>query len=354
MGIADFPIDFPSARERFRRASAKAGASLEAIPLGGEAGLTLDVALLGDVAASKLMIVSSGLHGVEGPFGSAVQSTWLERGISDMPSGVAVLMLHGLNPHGFAHVRRFDESNVDLNRNFLIADQTFEGSPPSYATLDRFLNPTTPPGRFDSFLVGAVLAILRYGYRPLKQAVAGGQYDFPRGLFFGGHERSALQTLLAERLPAWVGSSDQILHLDYHTGLGTWGTYQLMIDHSLTPDQQAWLDRHFSRDRISPFLEESIAYTTRGSLGRWCKVRLQPRSYLYFCAEFGTKPALSVVAALRAENRVHHWGDPASRSTQQAKARLLEAFVPSDLTWRKTTVGQAVALIDQGFAALRF
>ena len=298
------------------------------------------------------MIVSSGLHGVEGPFGSAVQSTWLELAIKNLPARVAILMLHGLNPYGFAHVRRFNESNIDLNRNFLLDDQSFEGSPPTYAALDSFLNPKSSPRHFDPFVIGALAAIARYGYQPLKQAVAGGQYDFPRGLFFGGHEPAALQTLLAERLPAWLGSADPMLHLDYHTGLGKWGTYQLLIDHPLSSDQRVWLDRHFANERVSPFQEESIAYETRGSIGRWCHSKLIPRSYLYFCAEFGTKPPLAMLAALCAENRAQYWGKLASQPTRQAKQRLLEAFVPRNRGWREKVVRQGVALITQALTAL--
>ena len=33
--------------------------------------------------------------------------------------GVDVLMLHAINPHGFSHLRRGNEDNVDLNRNFI-------------------------------------------------------------------------------------------------------------------------------------------------------------------------------------------------------------------------------------------
>ena len=34
----------------------------------------------------------------------------------------------------------------------------------------------------------ALAIILKYGFVAVKQAVANGQYDFPKGLFFGGIE----------------------------------------------------------------------------------------------------------------------------------------------------------------------
>ena len=52
---------------RFRR-----GARATRAPIGND--LTVDAATLGAPDASRLLVVSSGLHGVEGPFGSAVQT----------------------------------------------------------------------------------------------------------------------------------------------------------------------------------------------------------------------------------------------------------------------------------------
>ncbi len=65
-----------------------------------------------------------GLHGVEGFFGSAVQLACLEHWLSAEAPSVKYVFLHGLNPYGFAWRRRFDENNVDPNRNFLLRANT--------------------------------------------------------------------------------------------------------------------------------------------------------------------------------------------------------------------------------------
>ena len=59
----------------------------------------------------------------------------------------SLLMIHALNPFGMAHLRRVNEDNVDLNRNFLLAGEQFRGSPQRYRDLDPLLNPPTPPSR---------------------------------------------------------------------------------------------------------------------------------------------------------------------------------------------------------------
>ena len=84
-----------------------------------------------------------------------------------------------------AWLRRVNEHNVDLNRNFLGADETYQGAPEGYDELDAFLNPPRPSS-WGPFYPRAGWLILRVGLPTLRQTVAGGQYVNPKGLFFGG------------------------------------------------------------------------------------------------------------------------------------------------------------------------
>jgi hypothetical protein len=351
-----FPTDYLTARERFRRASVEAGTSLETWSLGPPADdLTIDAARLGPADSEGLVFLSSGLHGVEGPLGSAIQSSWLEgNGPRGLPAGVAILMIHALNPFGFAHGRRFDAENIDLNRNFLLPGDPYQGSPPLYGTLDPLLNPPGPPGRWDAlmFRPRASWVLARHGLPAVKQAIAGGQYDFPRGLFFGGHGASHTSRILLDRLPPLVEPALAVIHLDVHTGLGPWNTETLLLHGPLASPVSRRFARTFGADRVSPFDTDQIAYETRGSLGDWCTHRfgVNGRTYDYACAEFGTYPAVTVLSALRDENRAFHFADPASPSRRQAVARLREAFIPADPSWRRRALEAGLALIDQAIA----
>lgn len=346
-GAGAFSTTYGEARARFRSAATAAGGRLEAHPIGDE-GLTLDVARLGDPEPDRVVIASSGLHGVEGFFGSAVQVAWLEGG-AELPRGTALILAHALNPHGFAHLRRFDADNVDLNRAFLLAGESHRGCPPHYAALDPLLNPAHAPSAFDPFLPRALAAIARHGFGPLKQAVAGGQYEYPRGLFFGGRGPSRLQPLLADRLPAWVGSAVEVVHLDFHTGLGRMGTAALLVD-ALDPTCRARLVATFGPDLIREWSPGGIAYRTRGGLGTWCAALFPDRRYRVLCAEFGTYRPLTVLAALRAENQAHYWGERDAPATRAAKARLVEAFAPADRRWRNRVVARGVDLVRRALA----
>ena len=119
-----FPADYRAARSAFRVAAERAGAELTAYPASspGPDGKPLytDVAVLGSASASRLLLCNSATHGVEGFCGSGVFRGWLENEESrQLPDNVRVVLIHALNCHGFAWLRRVTEENVDLNRNFV-------------------------------------------------------------------------------------------------------------------------------------------------------------------------------------------------------------------------------------------
>ena len=75
-----------------------------------------------------MLVTVSGTHGVEGFFGSAVQVEWLRRikGAA-LPGDIAALHIHAINPYGFSWLRRTNEDNVDINRNWMDFDAPLAG-----------------------------------------------------------------------------------------------------------------------------------------------------------------------------------------------------------------------------------
>lgn len=357
--LATFSSNYAAARRRFRRAASRLGWQLEAYPIGGAESdgeeLTIDVGCSSAGDPERVLVVSSGVHGVEGFFGSAVQVALLEQWSSATPPPIKCVFLHGLNPFGFANIRRFDENNVDPNRNFLLPGERFEGAPEGYARLDAFLNPRQPPSRWEPFTLKALWLIAKHGMPALRQAVAGGQYSYPRGLFFGGAGPSRMQQLLREHLPRWLAGSKCVVHLDFHTGLGPHGTCKLLIDYTLNERQRGWLTDWFGADSFEASDSSGIAYDARGGFGRWCVCGGLAPDYLFACAEFGTYGPVKVLAGLRAENQAHHWGTPEGASTARAKARLKGLFSPDSDAWQSQVIERSMELIgraQQGLLAL--
>lgn len=351
-----FSPDYATARRRFRDAAERLGWETRAFPIGaddesGEA-FVVDVAISQAVAGGRTLVASSGLHGVEGFFGSAVQLSMMERWIATGAPKTRCVFVHALNPFGFAKIRRADAENVDPNRNFLLPGERFQGAPARYADLDPLLNPPYTPRLVDGFLWKALWAVMRYGMPALKQAVAEGQYEFEDGLFFGGKEPCGTQRLLEKKLAEWLAGASEVVHLDFHTGLGGYGTGQLLLDAVPTEEQKAWLRERFGAGSFVGPTNPGAAYLTRGSIGRWLVQRKFAPSYLYLCAEFGTYSPLRVLSALRAENQADRCGEADSPSTRRAKNGLREAFCPASPTWRKRSIAGGLDLIERAVGGL--
>ncbi len=357
MNVLDyFSKDHPHAQSRFREVAAKLGLTIESHSIGvnGPDGsdLAFDVAMSSSSDATKVLVLSSGVHGVEGYFGSAVQLAMLDQWQQSGLPSVKVVLLHGLNAYGFAWSRRFNEDNIDPNRNFLLPGEPFEGSPPGYAELDSFLNPQRPPSAWEPFTAKAAFLIMRHGMRKLRSAIAVGQYDYPKGLFFGGKGPSRMQTLLQQNMPRWLEGSEQVVHLDFHTGLGDFATWKLLIDYQLNELQRQQLTDWFGPDSFEANTDSDIAYEARGGFGQWCIAQQFAPHYLFGCAEFGTYPPVKVLAGLRAENQAHHWGRVGDAKTTQAKEKLKELFCPESPRWRSKVLRESRPMIDQAIAGL--
>lgn len=354
-----FSPDYTSARARFRSSALRLGARLEEFPIGqrgpDQEPLTIDVAMFGSKQPRKAVVVTSGTHGVEGFMGSAVQAALMEESLSQWhpPPDMALILIHAVNPYGFSWIRRTNEHNVDQNRNFLLQGETYEGFPKGYDDLNAFLNPKSPPEKYEFFRLRAVQMILKKGLATLKNSVAGGQYEFPKGLMFGGNRPSKSHAILKENLPRWVGGCTEVLHVDFHTGLGRSGTYKLLVDHPWESPRTAWLKEQFGEAFVEPWEpEKGVSYSIRGGLGTWCKSLFPDVTYDVLVAEFGTYSVLKVLQALRDENRAHFWCSKEDPQLMIARERLREVFCPTSPKWRTVVVGRGLEIIRQAMNAI--
>ena len=340
-----FSADYETARGRFRAAASGAGAALYEILLPSlgprSEALSIDIAWLGSPQPRRVLLHTTGIHGVEAYTGSAAQLALLDTppapGADD-----ALILVHVLNPYGMAWLRRTNENNVDLNRNFLLGGETWSGAPALYAALDPLLNPPSPPA-FDGFSVRAAAAVLRHGFHRVKQAVAEGQYDFPRGLFFGGRELEPGPRLYLDWLAQHLKGVDYLFALDLHTGLGGHGTDTVMPEAHVNVTDASVLGVALRRSFVDSS-GPSVAYIVRGSMGAALPHALPDTRIDFVLQEIGTYPPLHVLRALREENRWHFHGD--GGIVHPAKRRLLEALCPASIEWRQRAVAHALNLAN--------
>jgi hypothetical protein len=339
-----FSADYATARERFLAAAKQASAAVDTLSINARGPhheeLGIDFAWLGVADARRVLLHVSGVHGVEAYAGSATQLGLLQAPPPLPPDG-AIVLVHVLNPYGMAWLRRANECNVDLNRNFLRDGATWSGAPPLYRRLDALLNPPSPPTR-DAFALRIGLQGLRHGVAAVRQAIAHGQHRYPRGLFYGGAEPQQGTGLFCEWLRSRLNGATSVFAIDMHTGLGAHGRNTLITEPGVaaTPAATPALvpGPPLAGDAATP-----AAYGVRGSLGAALPRLLPGRSIHFLLQEIGTWPPLQVLHALREENRWHHHG--AGHLDHPAKRRLLEALCPASTAWRRAAVAHGCNLV---------
>ena len=303
MALSLFSLSFTEARSRYIERATRTGWDVESHRRDDQSPtdeLWTDVARIGALDPERVFLISSGLHGVEGYLGSAIQLALLDSipALIESQPNVAVILVHAVNPYGFHHNRRFDEANVDLNRNFLPSGDSFSGCPHLYRRLNRFLNPTRPEAWEIPFRLQAAAVVLRYGLAPLKQAIASGQYEFPQGLFFGGSGPASTYRFWKRHWPTWCGSAGAVVHFDVHTGLGGKRDVRFLWDFNLATAETEWLAASFPTTFERPEARPSSGYHARGSINRWCRLAMPSQQVLSFCLEFGTYDPVTVLRAL--------------------------------------------------------
>jgi hypothetical protein len=340
-----FSADFLAAQSRFRKAAAHAG--LESLPIDAKGpngeDLSIDIARMGPRSPRKALIHSSGLHGVEGFAGSAIQLQLLDHP-PVLAADTAIVVVHILNPFGMSWLRRVNSNNVDLNRNCL-EGEPYQGAPEAYAALDSLLNPKSPPSN-DRFALRAIWPILRFGMPALRQAIAGGQYEFPKGLFFGGKQLQPEMTEYRRFLATTLTSAERVIAIDVHTGLGKRAEDTLLVD----PKHYEARRRQFG-ERVAPLNpQRGPAYRVRGDF-QWLINHVFSGADVGFVGqEFGTYNSIQVLSALRQENRWHHYGT--GTLDHPTKRNLREVFCPDDPRWRDAVLVRGRDLISQAITVL--
>lgn len=219
-----FARDYRDARARFLDAASRAGARLEEHRLPDRTGpdgkpLYMDMAWIGPDDADVVLLSLSGTHGAEGFNGSAAQVHWLNlHGAEPLPNGVAMLLVHAVNPFGFAHMLRVNENNVDLNRNFL--DFAAPAPPnPVYAAIAPILPPPTgfDEGRVEAWDAAIARAMAEHGEWAVTNALSCGQYDDPAGVEYGGDRLQWSSRTLIEAVGRLCARARHVAYIDWHS-----------------------------------------------------------------------------------------------------------------------------------------
>jgi len=311
----------------------------------------------------KLFILSSGVHGSEASVGSALQLMFLKKIAPRLDfSNTGILLLHSINPYGFVTGRRVTESNIDLNRNFFNEPEKIkELKNNAYGKFASLLSEkrkvSYPFVESLKITLGLLLPTLMGKKEELTQAIAGGQYEDPKGIYYGGAALEPQVLWLDRLLKNVLSGYEEVVHYDVHTGLVTSGVLQFICGVKTLPDDP-WVKKMFvhkfeqnSNMRVVTTSSKGF-YQTEGDFVdfvRECAAR--DSKIATFTAEFGTLgddilSQLKTSIRIILENRAHHWGCVNSEVEAKIKKQFQELFSPSDVSWRNNMLSLGERAIE--------
>ncbi len=351
------PLTYEECRARFRHAAASVGGVVTAEPIDapGPHGLelTIDVVSLGAERPQRALVLLSGVHGVEGFVGSALQADLLTRADpATWPSGMGLLLVHAVNPWGMAWWRRQNESNVDLNRNW----RRSEVEPihnDAYDQLHALACPDVdelPP--VAELLTTAQEWVAERGLVWVRDGITVGQYRHPDGLHYGGDRTEPSSAILQRVIPDRLAGVERVLTVDLHTGHGPYGELTALSDRPPGSDQDRILRSVVDRVEATDGNPDATTGAKSGQMANGFSDVLPEATCFATSLEVGTADDLTQLGATYQEQWVHRRGDRSITSHAEAVWAYRSCFTPDDPQWTAAAIDGGRAALDQALAAV--
>jgi predicted deacylase len=343
-----FSSTYAEARSKFWDAGEAAGARMNSHqnPASGPDGgtLTTDLAWFGPERPERVLLILSATHGAEGFLGSGIEVGFLRNGLQrELPAGMGLVVLHALNPFGFAWIRRTNETNIDLNRNFVDHAAPHPENPGYEALADAIC----PADWSDDARAAADAKLVAYGdahgAAALQAAITSGQYRHADGVFYGGTAASWSNQLLSQLTRRLARDAKRIGVIDLHSGLGPYGHGEIINGHQADrPGFRRVID-WFGTDATSIADGTSSSAPVEGDTAMGME-RAAPAGVEVagVTLEYGTLPLKDMVDAVRADNWLHVHGRLESAAGRAIKRQIRYAFYPDQDDWKAMAWERAV------------
>jgi len=320
--------------------------------------LAMDSVWIGPENARNVLCVTCGTHGLEAAAGAATIRQFLQSPDSEaLPTDSALLIIHAINPYGWAYDRRGNEDGIDLNRNCLDHTQPHPLNP-AYDDLHAFIKTSgVDEAGQTAFIKKFYGYAKRHGLNAAVSGITAGQYNHPDGISYGGMATSwsvqTLHTITTQHL----GQALNVILLDWHTGIGRFGKPFFIMDDPATSPAYArasawWAPHKIHSDDILD--GGSPAYT--GLMIKDLKAKIEKingAQTTCVVIEWGTYEMDVMLSSLLLDNWLR--GAPSAPEAQinAARSQLVERFYPKAKTWRDAVLEQAPALYRQALHGLQ-
>lgn len=344
---------YDEVRTHLQQLSASLNTQLHSYAIDEDDGLYIDSFYLPSTGEkTNLVVLTTGVHGMEGYIGAAMLDVFFAEVYPTLDQETTgVLVVANVNPYGMKYFRRYNENNVDLNRNFILDWDSFDrASNKEYPKVDTFLGPTGKIGNGFWHEVGFYLSLgktaITDGAGTISDALLTGQYEYPQGVYYGGDGDEASTVYLKDVFSRCLDSEyGNVVHIDIHSGYGP--RYNMVIFNSVFETMtEAESQQAFGYDYIIAHDSEAFYATTGDTTDFFYRLAQQKQTdtdLFSTCFEFGTigDDFFDTILSLKYtidENRNHWYPTDNATSAEIVRQNYMELFYPTETAWREKTV----------------
>ncbi|MBQ7127735.1 MAG: DUF2817 domain-containing protein [Alphaproteobacteria bacterium] len=308
------------------------------------------------------IVINSGIHGIEGYFGSAAQNMFLDKFVPALDRKFlrkhTICLIHVINGWGMQNRMRevADKTRgglVDLNRNFgmdFSSPETLPQNPKYELAHDLLLS--MPDEKIKKENIKRFRA--EHLHDGVWDAISFGQYKHPYGLFYGGAAPMVENKMTLHIYDDVMRDAKSLMSIGMHTGLGRFDrkrgrvTGQLLVSHPAQHKNTQYFKNVFS-DVISD--ERAVnGPVLLGDLVDCLEARYGTDDVPVYTADFeigtGEYPIMSPIYKRMdmgdARYDLLNYGVISSQTLNN----LTESWYPSDARWRGDALHQAWMLFQ--------
>jgi hypothetical protein len=248
-------------------------------------------------------------------------------------------------------LRRVNEDNIDLNRNYVDFGEPQDPNEYYLEVKDLVL-----PEHFGEESEAAMQDwIKENGVDNYQKAVMNGQRVDPQGVFYGGTRASWSNETMRKILPEVLSRQKNVALMDIHTGLGPYGHGDLI--HAYAKDSAGYteLQKWFGDEVIAISAGDygEVAAVPGGPIVSSLDTILPDHNSFALVNEYGTVDFDRVIKAIRADNWLHIRGDLASEQGQAIKQEMRDCFYCVKDEWRQMIWDRAIWSFERMARGLR-
>lgn len=322
--------------------------------------LTIDFAIHETRKKEKLIIFVSGTHGVEGYTGSAIQLYFIDKFFDKIKNKYSIAFIHALNPYGFKNNRRYNENNVDLNRNslddFSKLNYLFEIDNPINNIMKKYdlFDCKRPLNNLNSEIIRHYTKIFslifKYGASKTITALGFGQNRYPKGVCFAGIKKEKSIIALEKYIQKITKGYKEAIFIDIHTGASKKYNLDIFTNNKSKLNNLLKIKRKIRNIKeISLTKKKGLDHI--GGLENTFFKKSLAKENIYAILEYGTINKYSTVLSLNylsyllsIENQVTHYGP--IEKLKRIRQRLKKAYFPETKKYMKNVINKTEKLFD--------